>query len=86
MAEQIGTFAINSSGAKSFDVMFWPNQGEEGYRICKAKTLEQLITVMQALGCPLTDAQIELGRGHKWIGEFGIRAVKTEILDLYFSK
>jgi hypothetical protein len=86
MAEQIGIFAINSSGVESYDVMFWPNQGEEGYRICKAKTLEQLINVMHAVGCPLTDVQIELGRGHKWIGGFGVRAVKTDILDLYFSK
>jgi hypothetical protein len=68
MPEQIGTFAINSSGVESFDIMFWPHQGEEGYRICKAKTLEQLATIMQAVGCPLTEAQIELARGHQWIG------------------
>ena len=86
MAEQIGIFAINSSGVESFDVLFWPNQGEEGYRICKAKTLEQLITVMQAVGCPLTDSQIKLGRGRKWIGGFRFQAVNTDILDLYFSK
>ena len=85
MPDQMGTFAINSSGVESFDIMFWP-QGEERYRICKAKTLEQLIIVMQAVGCPLTDAQIELGRGHKWIGGFGFQAVNTDILDLHFSK
>jgi hypothetical protein len=79
-------FAINSSGVESFDVMFWPNQGEEGYRICKAKTLEQLVAIMQAVGCPLTDAKIKLARGHQWIGGFGVHAVKADILDLYFSK
>jgi hypothetical protein len=41
---------------------------------------------MQAVGCPLTEAQIHLARGHKWISGLGVRAVKADILDRYFSK